>query len=202
MLLPDSPRAAFRKSTYFKENSGALMRFDYAVANPPFSTKAWRSGLSPYADEYRRFKYGVPPAKNGDYALLSHMLASLRSTGKGAIILPHGVLFRSNAEADICKNIVRQGFIKGIISLSANLFYGTSIPACIIVFDKGNAAARKGIFMINASKAFIKDGNKNRLRSQDLHKIVDVYTSNRYRKARMVPIEEIKKNGYNLNIPR
>jgi type I restriction enzyme M protein len=189
---------------YFKENSGGLMRFDYAVANPPFSTKAWSNGLNPTADEYRRFEYGVPPAKNGDYAFLSHMLASLKSTGKGAIILPHGVLFRGNAEADIRKNIVKRGYIKGIIGLPANLFYGTGIPACIIVLDKEHAPARKGIFMIDASKGFIKDGNKNRLRSQDIHKIVDVFTRQTEieKYSRMVPLAEIEKNGYNLNIPR
>ena len=120
--------------------------------------------------------YGIPPAKNGDYAFLLHILTSLKSTGKGAIILPHGVLFRGGAEADIRKNIVRRGYIKGIIGLPANLFYGTGIPACIIVLDKENAAARKGIFMIDASKGFIKDGNKNRLRAQDIHKIVDAFT--------------------------
>jgi type I restriction enzyme M protein len=189
---------------YFKESSGSLMRFDYAVANPPFSTKSWSNGLNPTADEFHRFEYGVPPAKNGDFAFLSHMLASLKSTGKGGIILPHGVLFRGNAEADIRKNLVRQGYIKGIIGLPANLFYGTGIPACIIVLDKENAAARKGIFMIDASKAFIKDGNKNRLRAQDIHKIVDIFTRQTEvpKYSRTVPLEEIEKNGYNLNIPR
>ena len=150
--------------------------------------------------------YGIPPTKNGDYAFLLHILASLKSTGKGAMILPHGVLFRGNAEADIRQEIVRRGYIKGIIGLPANLFYGTGIPACIIVLDKENAAARKGIFMIDASKGFIKDGNKNRLRAQDIHKIVDAFTRQleiaRY--SRMVPLAEISdpKNDFNLNIPR
>lgn len=191
-------------SPHFKESSGALMRFDYAVANPPFSTKSWSNGLNPTADEFRRFEYGVPPAKNGDFAFLSHMLASLKSTGKGAIILPHGVLFRGNAEADIRRNLVRQGYIKGIIGLPANLFYGTGIPACIIVLDKENAAARKGIFMIDASKAFIKDGNKNRLRAQDIHKIVDVFTHQTEieKYSRLIPLDEVEKNDFNLNIPR
>ena len=103
--------------------------------------------------------------KNGDYAFLLHILACLKSTGKGAVILPHGVLFRGGAEADIRREIVKRGYIKGIIGLPANLFYGTGIPACILVLDKENAPARKGIFMIDASKGFIKDGNKNRLRA-------------------------------------
>lgn len=146
----------------------------------------------------------MPPAKNGDYAYLLHVLASLKTTGKGAVILPHGVLFRGNAEADIREKIVRKSYIKGIIGLPANLFYGTGIPACIVVLDKENAHARTGIFMIDASKGFVKDGNKNRLRSQDLHKIVDAFTKqveiDKY--SRMVPLAEIEKHGFNLNIPR
>uniref|UniRef100_UPI00188B8337 N-6 DNA methylase n=2 Tax=Gammaproteobacteria TaxID=1236 RepID=UPI00188B8337 len=114
------------------------------------------------------------PEKNGDYTFLLHIIKSLKSTGKGAVILPHGVLFRGNAEARIRENLIKQGYIKGIIGLPANLFYGTGIPACIIVIDKEHAQARKGIFMVDASKGFMKDGNKNRLRSQDIHKIVDV----------------------------
>ena len=116
-----------------------------------------------------------PPGKQGDYAYLLHIVRSLKSTGKGACILPHGVLFRGNAEADIRKNLVRKGYIKGIIGLPANLFYGTGIPACIVVIDKEDAHARKGIFMIDASSGFMKDGPKNRLREQDIHKIVDAF---------------------------
>ena len=191
---------------YFKNQNGSLKTFDFAVANPPFSAKAWSNGLNPAHDEYRRFEYGVPPAKNGDYAFLLHLIASLKSKGKGAIILPHGVLFRGNKEADIRKNLIRRGFIKGIIGLPANLFYGTGIPACILVIDKENAHARTGIFMIDASKGFLKDGNKNRLRDQDLHRIVDVFNrqADVPRYSRMVPVAEIANpaNDYNLNIPR
>lgn len=193
-------------SPEFKDQDGKLKTFDFAVSNPPFSTKAWSNGIDPTNDEFERFKgYGIPPAKNGDYAFLLHFIKSLKSTkGKGAIILPHGVLFRGNAEAEIRKNIIRNGYIKGIIGLPANLFYGTGIPAAIIVLDKENAAVRKGIFMIDASKGFIKDGNKNRLREQDVHKIVDVFNKQldlpKY--SKMVRIDEIEKNEYNLNIPR
>ena len=162
------------------------------------------SGLDPANDLYGRFDYGIPPAKNGDYAFLLHILASLKSTGKGAVIHPHGVLFRGGAEAVIRKSLVRRGFIKGIIGLPANLFYGTGIPACILVLDKEGAAGRKGIFMVDASKGFIKDGNKNRLRAQDIHKIVDTFTRQletpKY--SRMVPLAEIEANDFNLNLPR
>ena len=191
---------------YFKNPDDSLKTFDFAVANPPFSAKAWSSGLNPAHDEYRRFEYGIPPVKNGDYAFLLHLVTSLKSKGKGAIILPHGVLFRGNKEADIRRNLIQRGLIKGIIGLPANLFYGTGIPACILVLDKENAHARSGIFMIDASKGFLKDGNKNRLRSQDIHKIVDVFNKQTVlpRYSRMVSVAEVASpaNDYNLNIPR
>lgn len=190
---------------HFMNPDGTLKTFDYAVANPPFSYKSWSNGVDTKNDPFERFKgYGVPPVKNGDYAFLLHFIRSLKNKGKGAIILPHGVLFRGNTEGEIRKNIIRKGFIKGIIGLPANLFYGTSIPACIIVIDKENAESRKGIFMIDASKGFMKDGNKNRLRERDVHYIVDVFNkqSEVPKYSRMVAVEEIERNEYNLNIPR
>jgi type I restriction enzyme M protein len=213
MILHNNPTAEIKKgqstlsNPLFLNNLGNLMTFDYSVANPPFSLKNWTQGFNPNEDEFGRFTgFGIPPEKNGDYAFLLHILASLKSTGKGAVILPHGVLFRGNAEAEIRKNIIKKGFIKGIIGLPANLFYGTGIPACIIVIDKEEAEHRKGIFMMDASKGFMKDGNKNRLRDQDIHKIVDVFNKQleipKY--SRFVSLEEIAdpKNDYNLNIPR
>lgn len=149
-----------------------LRTFDFAVANPPFSVKSWSNGLE---DDHGRFEYGRPPEKNGDYAFLLHILKSLKSTGKAAIILPHGVLFRGHAEAAIRRRLLKQGFIKGVIGLPPNLFYGTGIPACIVLLDKEHAHTRTGVFLIDASKGFIKDGPKNRLRSQDIHKIVDTF---------------------------
>lgn len=213
MILHNSPTAEIMKgqstlsNPLFLNNQGGLMTFDYSVANPPFSLKNWTQGFNPQEDEFGRFTgFGIPPEKNGDYAFLLHIVASLKSTGKGAVILPHGVLFRGNAEAEIRKNLIKKGLIKGVIGLPANLFYGTGIPACILVIDKEDADERKGIFMIDASKGFMKDGNKNRLRDQDIHKIVDVFTKQlevpKY--SRFVPIQEIAdpKNDYNLNIPR
>lgn len=204
---------------FFKDNNGYLKTFDFVVANPPFSSKNWATGFDPQNDLYGRFEkdeaetaktgkaiYKTPPDKNGDFAFLLHILKSLKSTGKGACILPHGVLFRGNAEAEIRKSLIERGYIKGIIGLPANLFYGTGIPACIIVLDKEGADDRKHIFMIDASKGYIKDGNKNRLREQDIHKIVDVFNKQielpKY--SRLVSIEEISdpKNDFNLNIPR
>ena len=191
---------------FYKEADGSLKKFDYVVANPPFSLKSWSNGVNPDSDEFNRFTLGVPPEKNGDYAFLLHIIKSLKSTGKAAVVLPHGVLFRGNAEGEIRKNILKKGYIKGIIGLPANLFYGTGIPACIIVLDKDHAAHRKGIFMVDASKGFVKDGNKNRLREQDIRKITDVFTQQAevLKYSRMVSMTEIAdaKNDYNLNIPR
>ncbi len=191
--------------------NGMLQTFDYVVANPPFSLKNWTDGLTidPKSkqvinDRFNRFEDGTPPEKNGDFAFLLHIIKSLKNTGKGAVILPHGVLFRGNAEGVIRKNLLMKGYIKGVIGLAPNLFYGTSIPACVIVLDKENAHARKGVFVIDASKDFKKDGNKNRLRDQDVQKMIDTF--NAYKEipyySKMVSLEEISANDYNLNIPR
>ncbi|MGL2430270.1 type I restriction-modification system subunit M [Helicobacter pylori] len=217
MILHNSADADIAKggsstlSNPFFIKNGMLQTFDYVVANPPFSLKNWTDGLSidPKSkqvinDSFNRFEYGTPPEKNGDFAFLLHIIKSLKDTGKGAVILPHGVLFRGNAEAQIRKNLLLKGYIKGVIGLAPNLFYGTSIPACVIVLDKENAHARKGVFMIDASKDFKKDGNKNRLRDQDVQKMIDTF--NAYKEipyySKMVSLEEISANDYNLNIPR
>ena len=209
MILHNNPTALIMQGNTLTDpkfkDGDTLKTFDFVVANPPFSDKRWSTGLDPANDTYERFKsFGTPPAKQGDYAYLLHIVRTLKSNGKGACILPHGVLFRGNAEGDIRRALVRKGYIKGIIGLPANLFYGTGIPACIVVIDKENAAARKGIFMIDASSGFMKDGPKNRLRDQDIHKIVDVFNKRlelpKY--SRMVSFEEIERNEFNLNLPR
>jgi type I restriction enzyme M protein len=208
MILHDFPTANILTGNTLSDpkfkNGEQLRTYDYVVANPPFSDKAWTAGLTPSTDRFQRFAWGEPPAKQGDYAYLLHIIRSLKGSGKGACILPHGVLFRGNAEAVIRAQLVRSGYLKGIIGLPANLFYGTGIPACILVIDKENAPARKGIFMIDASKGFIKDGNKNRLRERDIHRIVDVFTNAEEHPgySRLVPHDEIQKNDFNLNLPR
>lgn len=186
-----------------RDDDGVLRQFDFAVVNPPFSDKNWTHGLI----EYGRFDgYGDrPPEKNGDFAWLLHIIKSLKRKGKAAVILPHGVLFRGNAEATIRKSLIDKGLIAGVIGLPANLFYGTGIPACILIIDKENAGHRDSIFMIDASRDFIKDGNKNRLRERDVYKITAVYNQQieipKY--SRNVPNTEVsRKNNYNLNIPR
>lgn len=211
MILHDFPSATILSgdtlvNPKFKDGE-QLRAYDYVVANPPFSDKKWSTGLDPAHDPYHRFTWGEPPAKQGDYAYLLHVIRSMKAvTGKAVVVFPHGVLFRGNAEAHIRKQLVRSGILKGIIGLPANLFYGVGIPAILMVLDKENASARKGIFMIDASKGFIKDGPKNRLREQDIHRIVDAFrrSADEPRYARMVPLDEIasEKNDYNLNLPR
>jgi len=210
MILHDNATALISQGNtlanpLFTTDNGQLKTFDYCVANPPFSDKRWSNGVDALNDPHERFKhFGVPPARQGDYAYLLHIVRSLKSGGKGACILPHGVLFRGNAEADIRRNLIRKGYIKGIIGLPPNLFFGTGIPACIVVIDKENAHNRKAIFMVDASQGYIKDGPKNRLRDMDIHQIVDVFNKHlevpRY--SRTVGFEEIERNEFNLNIQR
>jgi type I restriction enzyme M protein len=208
MILHHNPGAVIEQGNTLADpkflDGDQLKTFDYVVANPPFSDKRWSTGL--VGDKFKRFEgFGTPPDKQGDYAYLLHIVRSLKPTGRAACILPHGVLFRGNAEAEIRKSLVRRGLIHAIIGLPANLFYGTGIPACIIVIDKAGAAARKGIFMIDAAQGFMKDGPKNRLRERDIHRIVDTFTrldGSDPRYARMVGLDEIEKNDFNLNLPR
>ncbi len=186
----------------FLEN-GRLKTFDYCVANPPFSVKKWNTDMDETYDRFTGF--GMPPEGCADYAFLLHMLKSMDPDhGRAAIILPHGVLFRGGQEEQIRTNLIKKGYIEGIIGLPANLFYGTGIPACIIVLDKKNALNRKNIFIIDASKNFIKDGNKNKLREEDIKKIVDTYNSKLIvpKYSDNISIEKISSEQYNLNIPR
>ena len=193
-------------SPQYLDEFGELKKFDFIVMNPPFSDKAWTDGIKPSNDKYKRFDgYGIPPEKNGDYAWFLHVLKSLSLTGKAGIVMPHGILFRGNAEETIRKQILEKKWIKGIVSLPANLFYGTGIPACIVIIDKENAESRTGIFMIDASSGYKKDGSKNRLREQDIEKIVRYFNGQILQEgySRFVTYQSIlEKNDGNLNIPR
>lgn len=185
---------------------GNLKTFDICVANPPFSTTDWIGDAGEDDVNYHRWSKDMcPPAKCGDYAFLLHLIASMKpGTGRGACILPHGVLFRGNSEATIREHIIKKGYIEGIVGLPANIFFGTGIPASIIILNKAGAADRKGIFFIDAKDGFVKDGNKNRLREQDIKRIVDTWNQRKDvpHYARFVANEEIESNEYNLNIPR
>ena len=190
----------------YLDEFGQLERFDFIVMNPPFSQKSWSDGVNIESDIYNRFEgFGIPPMKNGDYAWLLHVIKSLAQNGKAGIVLPHGVLFRGNAEEIIRIQLIKTKYIRGIVSLPPNLFYGVGIPACLMFIDKENAPAREGIFFIDASNGFKKDGNKNRLREQDIERIVRVYNAQQEIEgySRLVPYSEIlESNGGNLNVPR
>lgn len=183
-----------------------LKKFDFIVMNPPFSDKSWTDGIKPSEDKYKRFDgYSIPPEKNGDYAWFLHILKSLDSNGKAGIVMPHGVLFRGNAEETIRIEVLKKKYIKGIVSLPQNLFYGTGIPACIIIIDKEDAETREGIFLIDASRGFKKDGSKNRLREQDIEKIVQTFINREEIPGYSCFVkysDVLEKNGGNLNIPR
>lgn len=191
-----------------KQNDTTLQQFDYVVANPPFSMKGWMKSAK-VQDIFGRWGFGdyfapVPPPGCGDYAFLLHIVASLKSQGHAACILPHGVLFRGGTEAEIRKFLIKKHYISGIIGLPSNLFYGTGIPACIIIIDKEYANAAKGVYIIDAKEGYRKDGAKNRLREQDLKLIVDTWEAHEDvpHFARFVQFAEIEANEYNLNIPR
>ncbi|NLH36349.1 MAG: SAM-dependent DNA methyltransferase [Lactococcus chungangensis] len=190
----------------YTDDFGGLKKFDFIVMNPPFSDKDWTDGIKITEDKFKRFDgYDIPPEKNGDYAWFLHVLKALESNGKAGIILPHGVLFRGNAEETIRNAVLAKRYIKGIVGLPANLFYGTGIPACIIIIDKEKADTREGIFMIDASRGFKKDGNKNRLREQDIEKIVQTFINKEQIKgySHFVKYKDIlEENGGNLNVPR
>ncbi|MGF3076878.1 N-6 DNA methylase, partial [Facklamia sp. P12955] len=190
----------------YTDEFGELTKFDFIVMNPPFSDKDWTDGIKETEDKYKRFDgYSIPPKKNGDYAWFLHVLKALKPTGKAGIILPHGVLFRGNAEEAIRKEILKKKWLKGIVSLPSNLFYGTGIPACIILVDKENTEERDGIFFIDASDGYKKDGDKNRLREQDIEKIVQTFNNRTEIEgySKFVTFEKIdKENNGNLNVPR
>ena len=181
-----------------------LMLFDRVIANPPYSLKNWgREEAS--ADEFGRFRFGLPPANAGDYAFVQHMLATLNHTGKAGVVLPHGILFRGGAEGKIRQGLVKEDLIEAIIGLPANLFYGTGIPVTIILYNKDKEEAHENkIFFIDASRDFQEGKNQNVLRDEDVEKIVSTFDNyeeiEKY--SRIVTLDEIKENDYNLNISR
>lgn len=195
---------------------GKLMKFQKIVANPPFSLDKWAMGFAGESnsdskfkmeaslDPHRRFEWGVPPTSKGDYAFVQHMLYSLAENGTMATILPHGVLFRGASEGKIRQQIIEMNLLDAVIGLPEGLFYGTSIPACVLVFKKGRT--RKDVVFIDASAEgnYEKGKNQNKLREEDLQKIVATYekreTIDKY--SYVATIEEIKENDFNLNIPR
>jgi type I restriction enzyme M protein len=185
----------------------ALMKFDVVVANPPFSLDKWGDIKDPQDDKpYNRFHRGVPPKSKGDYAFISHMIeTTVADTGRVGVICPHGVLFRGGQKGVIRRKLIEENLLDAVIGLPANLFYGTGIPAAILIFDRGRTAKkRKDVLFIDASREFAQEKRQNRLRGEDLAKIVKTYTAykpiDKY--AYRATVKEIEENEFNLNIPR
>jgi type I restriction enzyme M protein len=180
----------------------ALMKFDIVVANPPFSLDKW-GAEDASSDRYSRFHRGIPPKSKGDYAFITHMIETLNEHGKAGVILPHGVLFRGSSEGKIRKQLIDENLLKAVVGLPANLFYGTGIPASILIFDK-NKGDNTDILFIDASNEFENSKNQNRLRDEDVEKIYNTFsewkTVDKY--SHIATLEEIQENDYNLNIPR
>jgi type I restriction enzyme M protein len=180
----------------------ALMKFDIVVANPPFSLDKW-GAEDASSDRYSRFHRGVPPKSKGDYAFITHMIETLNEHGKAGVILPHGVLFRGSSEGKIRKQLIDENLLKAVVGLPANLFYGTGIPASILIFDK-NKGDNTDVLFIDASNEFENGKNQNRLRNEDVEKIYKTFsewtTVDKY--SHIATLEEIQENDYNLNIPR
>lgn len=181
-----------------------LLLYDRVIANPPFSLKNWGREEAEN-DEYGRFRYGLPPKNAGDYAFVQHMVASLNHQGKAGVVLPHGVLFRGGAEGKIREGLLKEDLIETIIGLPANLFYGTGIPACVLIINRDKAEEQQGkVFILDGSKDFAEGRNQNSLRDEDIEKIVTAYDvwEDKDKYCRVVDLEEIADNDYNLNIAR
>ena len=183
----------------------ALMKFDVVIANPPFSLNKWGQEIAA-GDRYGRFYRGIPPKSKGDWAFISHMLATaVEGKGRVGVVVPHGVLFRGGQEGKIRETVIRENLLDGVIGLPTNLFYGTGIPAALMIFDKSRKPNGKGnVLFIDAAREFAQNTNQNKLRPQDIDKIVDTFqkrmTIDKY--SYLANYDEIQENEFNLNIPR
>ncbi len=208
MLLHGIAGARIEKGDTIRDpkllQKGKLIEYDIVIANPPFSLKNW--GVETAAgDPFGRFRYGVPPKSYGDYAFVQHMVSTLKASGRAGIVLPHGILFRGGAEGKIRQAMVEEDLVEAVIGLPSNLFYGASIPACLMIMNKKKLANKKGhVFFLYGARDFLQLKNQNQLRDDDLKKIVQAYRANTAieKYCRPVPLDEIRRNDYNLNIPR
>ena len=183
---------------------GELMSFDRVIANPPFSLKKWGKDAAD-SDPYGRYPYGTPPKDAGDLAFIQHMIASLNAEGKMGVVVPHGVLFRGSSEKDIRKGILEDDLLEAVIGLPSALFYGTGIPAALLIINKKKPAERKSkVLFINSELRYQEGKNQNKLRDEDIQHIIDVYDAyeDGKRYSKVVEMDEILENDYNLNIRR
>ncbi len=208
MLLHGLPDADIRKGDVIRNpqlvKDGELMLFDREIANPPFSLDEWGRDVAEN-DGYGRFRFGLPPKTKGDLAFVQHMIATINMNGMVGVVMPHGVLFRGAAEGRIRQGILEHDLFEAVIGLPPNLFYGTGIPAAILIFNRNKSIERKGkVLFIQAADEYEAGKNQNHLRDQDIQKIVNTFKEFKdiERYARVVTLEEIKNNDYNLNISR
>jgi type I restriction enzyme M protein len=208
MLLHGLSDARIEKGDTIREpklvHGGELMLYDRVIANPPFSLDKWGAEMAA-EDPFQRFHYGLPPKNMGDYAFVQHMLATLSAKGMVGVVMPLGVLFRGSGDGDIRKGMVDDDLFEAVIGLPENLFYGTGIPATILILNRDKPKKRKGkILFIHAAESFEARSNQNVLRPDDVKRIVAAFRNyaDEVRFSRVVPVEEIKENDYNLNISR
>ena len=208
MLLHGLPDARIEKGDTIRDpklvDEGELLLYDRVIANPPFSLDEWGRDVAEN-DGYGRFRFGVPPKTKGDLAFVQHMVAVLNGTGRLGVVMPHGVLFRGSSEGKIRQGLLEDDLFEAVIGLAPNLFYGTGIPASILVLNRDKPATRKGtLLFIDASGEFEEGSNQNRLRDQDIDDISRTFHAyadvEKY--ARVVPLAEIEANDWNLNISR
>jgi type I restriction enzyme M protein len=203
----DIKRGDTLRAPAFKDANGSLREFDVVIANPPFSLTDW--GADRWPADPRAF-CGVPPAKNGDYAFIQHMISSIKpGSGRVGVVMPHGVLFRGGAEARIRQCLIEKDLLDAVIGLPPNLFYSTSIPACILVFRDQKAEDRKNhVLFVDGSARFVKDKNQNRMTDEDIKILIEAYETGEDpdgeggTNVRLVSFDEIKGNGFDLNIGR
>lgn len=213
MFLHGVQNADIRKGDTLRDpqhtEGGELMSFDRVIANPPFSLKKWGKDECDN-DGFGRFPYGTPPKDAGDLAFVQHMIASTNSEGMVGVVMPHGVLFRGSSEKAIRQGILEDDLLEAVVGLPSGLFYGTGIPACLLIINKNKSSARKGkVLFINGELEFAEGKNQNKLRPEDIAKIVTTFENHSFesqcdikRYARVVPFSEIAENDFNLNIRR
>ena len=208
MLLHGLPSSRIEKGDTIREpkllKDGELMLFDRVIANPPFSLDDWGREVAEH-DAFGRFRFGVPPKTKGDLAFVQHMISTTNTNGMVGVVMPHGVLFRGAAEGEIRKGMLQEDLVEGVIGLPTNLFYGTGIPAAILILNRSKKAdRRRKVLFIEASRDFKQGTTQNYLRDEDVRKIADTLHAFKdvEKYARVVPLGEIEKNDFNLNISR
>jgi type I restriction enzyme M protein len=210
LLLHGLPDARIEKGDSIRDpkliERGEIMLFDRVIANPPFSLDHWGREAAE-ADRYGRFRFGLPPASKGDMAFLQHMVATMNANGMVGVVMPHGVLFRGASEGKIREGLLKQDVLEAVIGLPANLFYGTGIPAAVLILRAKGAKPeeRKGrVLFIHAAEGYESAPNQNRLRPQDINRIVKAFRAftDEDKFCRVVSLKEIEENDFNLNISR